>query len=120
MRYLRPPLLVVCFLVAVYTPAYAKPHSVKVAVVQFRPRMNDVPGNLRRLRDLTEEAGRAGAKIVVHTEMATSGYSYFSREQIRKVAETIPGNTTRSLGRVAREYRLYVAVGLPEIDPLTN
>ena len=120
MRYLRPPLLVVCFLFAVHTPAYGKPHSVKVAVVQFRPQMNDVPRNLRRLVDLTEEAGRAGAKIVVHTEMATSGYSYFSREQIRSVAETIPGNTTRSLGTVARKHGLYVAVGLPEIDPLTN
>lgn len=120
MRYLRPPLLVVCFLVAIYTPVYAKPHDVKVAVVQFRPQVNDVPGNLRRLIDLTDEAGRAGAKIVVHTEMATSGYSYFSREQIRKVAETIPGNTTRSLERIAKKYRLYVAVGLPEFDPLTN
>ena len=62
MRYLRPPLLVVCFLVAIYTPIHAKPHEVKVAVVQFRPQMNDVPGNLRRLIDLTDEAGRAAAK----------------------------------------------------------
>src|SRR5207237_10697071 len=54
------------------------------------------------------------------TEMAKECYSYFSREQIRKVAETIPGNTTRSLGRIASKYRLYVAVGLREIDPVTN
>jgi predicted amidohydrolase len=120
MRSLRLPLLIVGLLIAAYVPAYAKPQTVKVAVVQFRPQMNDVSGNLRRLIDLTDEAGRAGAKIVVHTEMATSGYSYFSREQIRKVAETIPGNTTRSLGLVARKYRLYVALGLPEIDPATN
>ncbi len=120
MRSLRLPLLTIGFLIAVHASVYAKPQSVKVAVVQFRPQMNDVAGNLRRLADLTDEAGRAGAKIVVHTEMATSGYSYFSREQIRKVAETIPGNTTRSLGRIASKYRLYVAVGLPEIDPATN
>jgi hypothetical protein len=37
MKYLRLPLLVVGFLFAVYTPACAKTHSVKVAVVQFRP-----------------------------------------------------------------------------------
>lgn len=120
MKSLRLPLLIVCFLIAVHAPVDAKSHTVKVAVVQFRPQINDVSGNLRRLIDLTDEAGRAGAKIVVHTEMATSGYSYFSREQIRKVAETIPGNTTRSLGRIANKYRLYVAVGLPEIDPVTN
>jgi predicted amidohydrolase len=120
MKSMRLPLLIICFLIAVHAPAAAKPPTVKVAVVQFRPQVNDVSGNLRRLIDLTDEAGRAGAKIVVHTEMATSGYSYFSREQIRKVAETIPGNTTRSLGRIANKYRLYVAVGLPEIDPVTN
>lgn len=120
MRSLRLALLTVGLLITVCASAYAKPRTVKVAVVQFRPQMKDVAGNLRRLVDLTDEAGRAGAKIVVHTEMATSGYSYFSREQIRKVAETIPGNTTRSLGRIASKYRLYVAVGLPEIDPVTN
>jgi len=120
MKSLRLPLLIVCFLIAVHAPVGAKPQTVKVAVVQFRPLVNDVSGNLRRLIALTDEAGRTGAKIVVHTEMATSGYSYFSREQIRKVAETIPGNTTRSLGRIASKYRLYVAVGLPEFDPVTN
>lgn len=112
--------LFICFFIAAYPTAYAKPRSVKVAVVQFRPQMGDVPGNLRRLVALTGEAGKAGAKIVVHTEMATSGYSYFSREQIRKVAETIPGNTTRLLGQVASKYQLYVAVGLPEIDLVTE
>jgi predicted amidohydrolase len=94
--------------------------TVKVASVHFRPYVGDVDGNLRRLVALTEEASRAGAKIVVHTEMATAGYSYFSREQIRTVAEPIPGKTTRLLGEVARRHHLFIAVGLPEIDPLTN
>lgn len=120
MKLPRLPLLIVCFFIAAHAPVDAKPQTVKVAVVQFRPQVNDVSGNLRRLIALTDEAGRAGAKLVVHTEMATSGYSYFSREQIRQVAETIPGHTTRSLGRIARKYRLYVAVGMPEIDPATN
>jgi predicted amidohydrolase len=94
--------------------------TVKVASVHFGPKVGDVDGNLKRLVALTEEASRAGARIVVHTELATAGYSYFSREQIRAVAEPIPGRTTRSLGRVARMHGLFIAVGLPEIDPATN
>jgi predicted amidohydrolase len=94
--------------------------SVKVASVHFGPKVGDVDGNLRRLVSLTEEASRAGAKIVVHTEMATAGYSYFSREQIRAVAEPIPGKTTRLLGDVALRHHLFIAVGLPEVDPLTH
>ena len=120
MKYLKATILFICFIIAVDVPTGAKPRTVKVAVVQFRPRMGDIPGNVQRLIALTDEAGKAGAKMVVHTEMATSGYSYFSREQIKKVAETIPGNTTRLLGQIANKHQLYVAVGLPEIDPVTN
>lgn len=96
------------------------PRTVKVASVHFGPKVGDTDGNLKRLIDLTEEASRAGARIVVHTEMATAGYSYFSREQIRAVAEPIPGRTTRALGQVARRHGLFIAVGLAEIDPATN
>ena len=94
--------------------------TVKVATVHFRPVLGAVTANRQQLVALTAEAGQNGAKIVVHTEMATSGYSYFSREQIAGVAETVPGPTTRALGAVARQYGLYVAVGMPVVDTATG
>jgi predicted amidohydrolase len=99
-------------------PAHAQ--TVRVAAVHFRPTLGDVPANRARLVSLTERAARGGARIVVHTEMATSGYAYFSRGEIARVAEPIPGPTTRAIGRVARRYGLYVAVGLPEVDSATR
>jgi predicted amidohydrolase len=93
---------------------------VKVAAVHFGPVEGDVKANLPRLVGLAEEAARHAAKIVVHTEMATSGYSFFSREQIASVAEALPGPSTRALGVIARRYRIYVAVGLPEHDASTG
>lgn len=94
--------------------------SVKVAVVHFAPSLGDVPANRQELVRLTEEAAGNGAKIVVHTEMATSGYSFFSREEISRVAETVPGPTTKALGEVAARHRIYVAVGLPVFEARTR
>lgn len=94
--------------------------TVKIATVHFGPALGEVARNRQAIVRLTEEAANHGAKIVVHTEMATSGYAFFSRDEISKVAETIPGPTTVALGAVARLYGIYVVVGLPEWVPQTN
>lgn len=78
--------------------------NIKVAVVHFHPYLQQVSYNIDRLLQLAEEAGSNGAKIVVFPEMATSGYSYFNREQIRQVAETIPGKTTELFSPVAKKH----------------
>jgi predicted amidohydrolase len=98
----------------------AQSAKIKVAVVQYRPILRDVSSNRKSIVSSTTEAAKAGAKIIVQTEMATSGYSFFSREEISKVAEEIPGATTKLVGQVARQYRVYVVVGLPERDSRTG
>jgi predicted amidohydrolase len=102
------------------TATHAAERTVRVAAVHFEPIEGDVKGNVSRLVQLTREAALKGAKLIVHTEMATAGYSFFSREQLSKVAEPIPGPSTRALGAVAREFGVYVAFGLPEYDKATN
>ncbi|MCX4246373.1 nitrilase-related carbon-nitrogen hydrolase [Paraliomyxa miuraensis] len=92
----------------------------EVATVQFAPVLGDVEGNRTELVRLSKEAAEHGAKIIVHTEMATSGYAYFSREEISKVAETVPGPSTTALGEVAREYGVYIVFGMPLYDPDKN
>jgi predicted amidohydrolase len=102
------------------TAAHAAERTVRVAAVHFEPIEGDVKGNVSRLVQLTKEAAQKGAKLIVHTEMATAGYSFFSREQLSKVAEPIPGPSTRAFGAVAKEFGVYVAFGLPEYDKATN
>lgn len=94
--------------------------DVKVAVIHFQPHFQQVSSNVDRLLQLAEEAGSNGAKIVVFPEMATSGYSYFNREQIRQVAETIPGKTTEFFSHVAKRHAMYIILGLPEYDCSSN
>lgn len=116
---MKPFKIAIAFLVLT-TIAHAAEPTVKVAAVHFEPIEGDVKTNLTKIVELTREAARNGAKLVVHTEMATAGYSFFSREQLGKVAEPIPGPSTRAIGAVAREFGIYVAFGLPEYDRSTN
>lgn len=102
------------------TATHAAERTVRVAAVHFEPIEGDVKNNVSRLVQLTKEAAKNGAKLIVHTEMATAGYSFFSREQLSRVAEPIPGPSTRAFGAVAKEFGVYVAFGLPEYDKTTN
>lgn len=65
-------------LIFVFVASLAHAETVKVATVNFAPTLGDIDANRNAIVALTEEAGHNDAKIVVHTEMATSGYSFFS------------------------------------------
>lgn len=109
--------LFLCFLASAI---FAAETDVKVAVVHFQPCFNQVAYNTERLLQLADEAGFNGAKIVVFPELATSGYSYFNREQARQVAEPIPGKTTERFTHLARKHHMYIVLGLPEYDFCSN
>ncbi len=47
---------------------------MKVAVVQFNPKIGDFASNGERMRNFVDEARKAGADLVVFPELATTGY----------------------------------------------
>ena len=94
--------------------------TVKVATIEFAPEEGKVASNVARMVTLATEAGENGAKMIVLPEMATSGYSFFSRAEIATVAETVPGTSTEALGAVAKKFGAYIAFGMPEYEPKQN
>lgn len=92
----------------------------RVAAIQFEPILGARDENVARLLALTEEAARGGARLIVHPEMATTGYCWYDRDEIRPVVEPIPGPTTERFAALAREHGCYVVVGMPEVDPGTG
>lgn len=93
---------------------------LKVALVHASIDRGEKEKNLARLLDLNVEAAGAGARVIVNTELAASGYSFAGRKEIAPLVETIPGPATRAFGRIAGKYGCYICIGLPEVDRKTG
>ena len=115
----------------------ARPDTVRVAAVQFISRWARPDENRKNLEPLIREAAKNGAKIVVLPETAIS--SYMSHDirltwQVgdraispglqgvspKEVAETVPGESTRILGAMAKELGIYLTAPLLEFDAKGN
>jgi predicted amidohydrolase len=94
--------------------------TYRVAAIQFEPRLGAKAENIARLLELTEAAAHGGARLIVHPEMATTGYCWYDRDEIRPHVEPIPGPTTEAFAVLARRYDCYIVVGLPEVAPRTR
>ena len=66
----------------------------RVAAIQYEPALGEKERNVTDLLRLTEEAAQQGARLIVHPEMASTGYCWLSREEIAPFVETLPGPTT--------------------------
>lgn len=93
---------------------------VRVAAVQFNPRLGVLQKNVESLARQFERAAQNGAKIIVAPEMATTGYLYQDRQDIADVVEPIPGPTTRRFAKIAQKYGCYLVWGMAERDQKTG
>ncbi len=92
----------------------------RVAAIQFEPLLGAKAENVARLLELTETAARHGARLIVLPEMATTGYCWYNRDEIRAHVEPIPGPTTDAFTTLAQQYDCHVVVGMPEVAPRTD
>jgi predicted amidohydrolase len=112
----------------------AAPDTVRVAAVQFISQFGKPAENRKGLEPLVREAAGHGAKIVVLPEAAIPGYMNHDISRTwqvdhrtlslmlegvspEKIAETVPGESTRELGGWAKELGIYLTVPIIEVDP---
>jgi predicted amidohydrolase len=96
---------------------------LRVACIQFEPKIGEKPRNLARSLELMSEAAAQGAQLVVLPELCNTGYVFESRREAFALAEPIPdGTTVRAWSEAARAHRLYVVAGITEVagDSLYN
>ncbi len=85
-----------------------------VTLVQFDSGLGPAEdGTLERVCQRVREAG-LDSDLVVFPELATTGYSIFDRLEV--CAETIPGPTTREVGKAAAEAGTHVLLGMAACD----
>jgi nitrilase len=106
--------------------------TVRVAAVQAAPILFDTEGSLRKLADLTADAARRGARLVVFPEAFVAGYpkghdfgvsvglrTPEGRDEFRRLFEAaveVPGPVTDAIGAAARDHGVHLVVGVTERD----
>ena len=89
--------------------------SWTVAGVQMDCTWGDKPANLAAVLRRTEDAADRGARLVVFPECVLTGYGFESREQLRSVAEPLPGPSTDAVAEVCRRRGVWCVFGLIEV-----
>lgn len=92
----------------------------QAASIQFNPRLDRRDENIDALFDVVRKAAEQGSKLIVTPEMATTGYGYEDRKAISPVVDTIPGYTTHRFEWIARQYGVYIVLGMPEVERETG
>lgn len=94
---------------------------INIAVVNFKTTWGMKEINRNKILGYCEEAGKRGADFIVFPETALTGYdnepdkARTEKMQV-KLAETIPGETTKIVAEVAKKYHMYIVFGMPEKD----
>jgi predicted amidohydrolase len=109
----------------VFRPPWAQagsqaPSTLKIALVHFEVKYKEPRKNRRHLLELNRRAAQAGAKVILNTELAVTGYSFQSRRDVAPFTETDGGPTLLAMGRLAKEYGVYIGITFPERDGTTQ
>lgn len=94
--------------------------SLSLALLHATVDHKQPANNRQQLLALLHQAGEAGAQLALSPELAISGYSFASRDDIAPFTETIDGPTISALRPLARRYGMYICVGLAEREPRSN
>jgi len=83
---------------------------MRVAAVQHDIVWEDPPANFARLAPMIERAAASGARLIVLTEMCTTGFSM----DTQRTAEPVDGPSTRFLAEQACAHGVWVCGSVPE------
>ncbi|GFF33961.1 protein N-terminal amidase [Aspergillus lentulus] len=95
---------------------------MRIATLQFAPRVGDVDGNIKRANELLNSGCATGIKslkpdLLVLPELALTGYNFPSLEAIRPFLEPAGKGVSAAWAReTAARLRCKVCVGYPEIE----
>lgn len=84
---------------------------MRVGFYQFSPRFGEVKANLKHIASALEGIK---ADLFVLPELSNSGYLFLNQDEVKAVAEPIPGPTTEFLQQWARTHNSHLVLGMSE------
>jgi (R)-amidase len=88
------------------------PKRVRIALVQMDCKVGDKEHNTKIIEERVEQAKRKGAALVIFPELSLTGY--VARDLTYRLAEPIPGPSTRRLEELTRKKKIHVVFGMME------
>lgn len=92
--------------------------SVRIALAQISCNLGAKKQNMEKMAEYVWRARDQGAELIIFPELSLTGYTL--RDRVYSVAETVPGNSTKIVARLAKEAELYVIFGMPELAERTQ
>ncbi len=87
--------------------------SVRIALAQITCGLGVKKQNREKMTKYVWKAKDQGAELVIFPELSLTGYSL--RDRVYSLAETVPGDSTAILGKLAEEAGLHIIFGMPEL-----
>ncbi len=84
---------------------------VRIALAQINAQIGSIDRNLETIADFTSKAASRNTEIICFPELAVCGYS---SGHAARLAETIPGLTSRALISMAKKYNITILAGMVE------
>ncbi|EKM51564.1 uncharacterized protein PHACADRAFT_150048 [Phanerochaete carnosa HHB-10118-sp] len=89
--------------------------AIRVAMVQFAPKIGEVQYNVDKATKLLESVEPGSVDLVCLPEMIFTGYAFPNAEAISPYLEDpVAGPTSRFCAELSKKLRCYVAAGYPE------
>ena len=92
--------------------------KIKLALAQMASKRENKQENIKKIEQFTAKAKEQGADLVIFPELFLTGYVV--RDQLYELAETIPGPSTQRIEQIAKETRMHVIFGMPELSEKTR
>ncbi len=90
----------------------------KVALAQINCQQGDKEANLRKIKDYAIKAKQHDAELVIFPELSLTGYVL--RDELYKLAEEIPGPSTKAIEEIAQRQEIHIIYGMPELSEKTQ
>ncbi len=89
-------------------------NKFRIALAQMRCSQGDKRENLKKIETNVALAKKHNAELVIFPELSLTGYVI--RDQIYELAEKIPGQSTKTIEKIAKNAGMYIVFGMPELS----
>jgi len=92
--------------------------KIRIALAQISCTQGDKAENIAKMEKVAAKAKKKAVDLIIFPELSLTGYVV--RDQIYELAETIPGQSSKTIEDIAKRTKTYIIFGMPELSEKTQ